>query len=273
MTELEQLVLRLASEIDQRRYGKYRGFVADNRDPEQRGRLKLIVPSVLADQVTDWALPCMPFGGLGQQGLFAIPDRNAQVWVEFEEGDIDRAIWTGTFWQSSADIPEGAAREQPTTRVLQTASGHILQFDDEQGNERIHLRHPANADVTIEPDGSITLTDASGNTLRIDATAKQVSLEHENGSRLTMSENGTSVEESSGNRIDMDGSGISVEGHRVVVKGGQVSLGEQGGEPLIKGQSFLAMFMSHTHTGVSGPTSPPLPQDALTSLSAKVTTT
>lgn len=276
MNEFDHVMLRLAKEADQCRYGKYRGFVADNQDPEYRGRLKVKVPSVLEDQITDWALPCLPFGGLSKQGLFAIPERDAQVWVEFEEGDIDRPLWTGTFWQRGQDVPRGAARTQPSTRVLQTPSGHVLRFDDEQGEERIHLEHCADADLVIEPDGTIVITDASGNTLRMDVSAKQVTLRHSDGSQLAMNQSGTTVEEASGNRITMDASGISVEGHRVVVKGGQVSLGEMGGEPLIKGQSFLAMFMTHRHTVaplVGGPTSPPVPQGEMSTLSTKVTST
>ncbi len=276
MDEMKETVLRLADEIDRRRYGKYRGFVVDNQDPDTLGRLTLRVPSVLADQVTDWALPCMPFGGLGQQGWFGVPEPEAQVWVEFEEGDINRPIWTGTFWQRGADLPEGAAKASPTTRMMQTPGGHIIRFDDEKGQERIVLRHPADADLVIDPDGSITLTDPSGNTMRVDASAERVTLEHGNGSRLTMSQSGTSIEESSGNRIDLDASGITVEGHRVLVKGAQVSLGDMGGEPLIKGQSFLTMFMTHRHTVaplVGGPTSPPVPQGEMSTLSSKVTTT
>ena len=54
----------IARQQTRRYYGKYRGFVTDNADPEQRGRLKVRVPSVLGDAETGWALPCLPFGGL-----------------------------------------------------------------------------------------------------------------------------------------------------------------------------------------------------------------
>ena len=101
----------------------------------------------LADQETDWALPCLPYGGFDQQGMFMVPQVDAQVWVEFEEGDIHRPIWVGTFWQQESDVPEDAAREEPTTRMLQTKSGHILQFDDEEGEEQFRLFHPADAEM------------------------------------------------------------------------------------------------------------------------------
>ena len=92
---LEETLIRLARLIDEKRYGKYPGIVTDNKDPQKRGRLKLLVHSVLADQDTDWALPCLPYGGAAQQGMFMVPEVDAPVWVEFEEGDIHRPIWVG----------------------------------------------------------------------------------------------------------------------------------------------------------------------------------
>jgi hypothetical protein len=42
---------------DDKYYGIYRGIVADNNDPEESGRVKLIVPQVLGQSVTSWAWP------------------------------------------------------------------------------------------------------------------------------------------------------------------------------------------------------------------------
>ena len=66
-------------------FGKYRGRVEKNVDPERLGRLQLSVPVVLQDVSTGWALPCVPYAGPGV-GLFAIPPVGASVWVEFEGG-------------------------------------------------------------------------------------------------------------------------------------------------------------------------------------------
>ena len=90
---MEDTVVELFTEVAEKRYGKYRGFVVDNQDPQKRGRLRLSVPSVLGDQETDWALPCLPYGGIDQQGMFFVPEIDSQVWTEFEEGDISRPIW------------------------------------------------------------------------------------------------------------------------------------------------------------------------------------
>ena len=273
---MQETLVKLTRELEEKRYGKYRGFVTANEDPQRRARVRMHIPSVLGDQESDWALPCSPFGGAGGYGFFAVPEPGAQLWVEFEEGDVHRPIWTGTFWLQSDDVPEQAARNKPTTRLLQTPAGHILQFDDQDNQERFRLHHPADAEIVIDPHGGIALTDANDANLRIDAEGRRIVLEDANGNTLTMSESGTTVEDANGNRIEMSGSGITVDGQQILVRGSQVQLGDRGGEPVIKGQSFLSLFMTHRHTVaplVGGPTSPPIPQGEMSTLSTKVTTT
>jgi len=97
-------------------------------------------------------------------------------------------------------------------------------------------------------------------------------LEDANGNSMTMNSSGTTVEDSNGNTIEMAASGITVKGAKVVVEGQQVMLGGSGGEPIIKGQSFLTLFMTHMHPSAMGPTGPPVPQGEMSSLSMKVMT-
>jgi len=238
------------------------------------GRLRLTVPSVLGEAISGWALPALPFGGLADQGLFVIPEVGAQIWVEFEAGNLSQPIWTGTFWQAAGDPPGEAALSPPTTRVFKTPSGHTLQFDDKEGEEKFRLAHPAGTETTIDENGTVIIADPQGNTLTLDANNNEVVLEDANGNTLTMNSSGTTVEDSNGNKIEMAASGITVKGTQVVVEGQQVMLAGSGGEPIIKGQSFLTLFATHIHTSspTGGPTSPPIPQGEMSTLSMKVMT-
>lgn len=271
MTELEKDMARLARHIDERRFGKYRGFVQDNADPDQAGRLRLRIPSVLGDEETDWALPCVPFAGPGY-GFFAIPDPGAMVWVEFEEGDIDRPIWTGGVWKGQEQLPEGAARETPNSRLWRTPGGHQLRFDDEPGEERCQLSHAGGAELTLEPEGAVRLTDPGGSTLVLDSREGEVRVEDASGNRLVLSHTGTLVEDVSGNRIEMGPAGITLDSFRVVVNGSMVTLAGDGGEPLIKGTSFLTLFATHIHPTSMGPSGPPIPQGEFSTLSMQTMT-
>lgn len=90
-----------------RYYGKYRGSVVNNLDPMQLGRVQVSVPRVLGDGRMAWAMPCVPYAGSGV-GLFAVPPVGANVWVEFEAGDIDKAILAGCFW-ATGEVPASPA--------------------------------------------------------------------------------------------------------------------------------------------------------------------
>jgi len=270
---MEEVLLRIAKKLEQKRYGKFRGVVADNQDPEQRGRLKLQVPAVLGKQKTDWALPCLPFGGDAGCGWFAVPKVGAQVWVEFEEGDIQRPIWTGTFWPQQNQVPKEAQKSDPTTYLFQTPAGHVLQFDDASGKERFRLLHPSKAQVLIDHQGVMTLTDAQGSKITLDAQNSEIVVADVNGNTITLSASGTTVEDVNGNKLEMAASGVKVQAQQVVIQGGQVMLGGQGGEPVIKGQSFLTLFATHTHPVSGGSSGPPVPQGEMSTLSTKVLTT
>lgn len=109
-------------------YGKYRGKVSNNFDPERKGRIQVVVPEVLGDGRLSWALPCVPFAGPGV-GFFALPPIDANVWVEFEGGDPDVPIWSGCFWDSG-QVPAKLATSQMTVLKTQAVT---LQLSDVAG--------------------------------------------------------------------------------------------------------------------------------------------
>jgi hypothetical protein len=123
-------------------FGKYRGKVVNNADPQQLGRLQVTVPDVLG-QTLGWAMPCVPFAG-PQSGFFAMPSVGANVWVEFEGGDPGFPIWTGCFW-SPGEMPPHAG--MPHVKLFKTdyaqvkiddvANTLVLEIDTESGNLRL----------------------------------------------------------------------------------------------------------------------------------------
>lgn len=114
-------------------YGKYRGTVVNNIDPEQRGRIQALVPDVLGLTSSSWALPCVPIAGKAE-GTFMVPQIGAAVWIEFEQGDSDYPIWTGGFWGSAAEVPPLALAPPPIPPgqniVIQTTLQNMLAISD-----------------------------------------------------------------------------------------------------------------------------------------------
>jgi uncharacterized protein involved in type VI secretion and phage assembly len=146
----DRIVARLIERVEGRYFGKYRGQVTDNNDPDNLGRVKASVPRLLGDEETGWALPAFVYGGTSEQGLFAVPDIGAGVWIEFEGGDLSYPIWSGT-WFTSGAIPESA---QAGKKVFKTKSGHKMVFDDDGG--------------------SIEITDSNGNSVSMDSNTVKI---------------------------------------------------------------------------------------------------
>jgi uncharacterized protein involved in type VI secretion and phage assembly len=120
----DQLLADVAEHIRTRFYGKYRGVVTDV-DGETM-RLKARVPAVLGDQVTGWAMPCVPYAG-PQVGIAFLPESGSGVWIEFEGGDVSFPIWVGCYWRDGEIPPE--AKADAKTIISQTVK---LVLDDGQ---------------------------------------------------------------------------------------------------------------------------------------------
>ena len=141
-------------------FGLYRGVVTNVNDPENLGRVRAKVHELLGDtDETDWAFPCVPFGG-GGAGWLMLPKTNDAVWIAFEAGDLSRPVWLG-FWFNRTDTPpEGAG---PDIRVLRSKAGHRIEFGDAEGEERLRISHPAGTVIEMDADGDVSLIESGGN--------------------------------------------------------------------------------------------------------------
>jgi hypothetical protein len=166
-TRIDELLARLVQRVEGRYFGKYRGQVTDNNDPDNLGRIKAKVPRVLSDEETGWALPAFIYGGATDQGLFALPDVGAGVWIEFEGGDLSYPIWSGT-WFTSGDIPESA---QAGKKVFKTKSGHKIVLDDDGGT--LEIADSNGNSVTMD---ASTVKIAAGGAVKVVIDATQIEL-------------------------------------------------------------------------------------------------
>jgi len=81
-------------------YGKYRGVVIDTLDPLGMCRIRARVQSAYRDTESSWALPCLPFADKNIAVKY-IPSVGSLVWIEFENGDSNFPICTGSFYSQS----------------------------------------------------------------------------------------------------------------------------------------------------------------------------
>jgi hypothetical protein len=155
-------------------FGKYRGKVESNNDPRQLGRLQVSVPAVLGATKLPWAMPCVPYAG-NKVGFFALPPKGANLWVEFEGGDIDYPIWTGCFWDAN-EMPVKPAIA--TTKMLKTESIE-LRLNDAKGAGGVTLKVGSpgvSVPITINATSNGVQITMQGAKLRLTPTAIDLTL-------------------------------------------------------------------------------------------------
>jgi uncharacterized protein involved in type VI secretion and phage assembly len=147
-------------------FGKHRGTVVQNIDPEQRGRIQVLVPDVSGVLPSSWAMPCVPVAGKGM-GTFVLPQIGAGVWIEFEQGDPEYPIWTGGFWGLAAEVPVLALAGNPLSpsMVFQTGLQNSLSISDLPGpTGGIMLKSSTGAMIVVN-DLGITISNGKGATI------------------------------------------------------------------------------------------------------------
>jgi len=120
-----------------RYYSVYPAEVADIRDPEKRGRIKVRSKPLWDNDTHDyWA---EPFGMMntGGQGDFFIPAVGDRVWVQFTNGDQRFPVWSYAINKESiANLYDNAGN--PVGKVVQTAK-HRLELNDSTNKTVITL--------------------------------------------------------------------------------------------------------------------------------------
>jgi hypothetical protein len=114
--------------------GRFKGIVVNNVDPLQMGRLLVQVPDVLGSDPCIWAESASPLSGT-TMGLYMVPPLNSGVWIEFQQGDTDYAMWTGCWRGSPKDLPPLALAAPPATPpiVLGTPGQNAIVISDVPG--------------------------------------------------------------------------------------------------------------------------------------------
>lgn len=255
--ELMDLVRKFGFEYFGVFYGNYRGVVVDNRDPQKLGRVKLKVPQIASDnKVEYWAWPKgQPAGA--DFGDFVIPPKGSPVWVEFENGDPRRPIYSGGHWgKSYGATPEESRMAEPKNRVRKSEKW-IFEMDDSSGN-KIKASNKSNGDkfelngrdFNVEVGGDVNIT-CSGDKI-VDVSGDQ---------QETVT--GNSVENITGNKaitcntfgitaiqpgtFNLGGVSLSYDGSSLTIQAGSVIFIVSTSGVIIQGRNFL----DHTHDGVA----------------------
>jgi uncharacterized protein involved in type VI secretion and phage assembly len=217
---LSRLISLFQEKVENRYYGKYRGIVESNEDGKHMGRLLVKVPSIMGDKVIGWAMPCFPYGGGQDRGVYMVPEKDDGVWVEFEAGNLSYPVWSGV-WHAKDETPKGVenASPEPALKIIKSKSGNILQMSDAEGSESISLIDKSGNKIVMKSE-SLSVTDKSGNKVTMSASSVEVDA----GTRdLKLKGNNVSIEATT--ELKLKGMTVSVEGSgAVTIKGATVDL-------------------------------------------------
>jgi uncharacterized protein involved in type VI secretion and phage assembly len=157
---------------DDRKFsGLYKGVVVSNVDPYKYGRLLVRVEDVLGSDPCIWAEPATPLAGLAS-GQYSVPLPQSGVWIQFINGDLDRAVWTG-FWRGGAgEVPPAAQAAPPGTPqiVLGTPGQNCLLISDlpgPTGGILLQLHTPAGPYIKLYEGGVEIGASAAGPVIRV----------------------------------------------------------------------------------------------------------
>jgi uncharacterized protein involved in type VI secretion and phage assembly len=154
--------LRTAETESSRVFDPVIGIVTDNKDPSKLGRVKLKIP-ILSDQDSTYWCPIIMLGAGKNRGWFFIPEKDDEVLVMFEHGDLNRPLVVGALWNGKDKPPDKNPGGNPR-RVLKSRLGSKITFDDDKkqliiedgvGKGKITFDSQANK-ITIEAiDGDV----------------------------------------------------------------------------------------------------------------------
>lgn len=160
------------------------GRVIDRVDPLNAGRLKVRIIGVhsaeMDDDVLPWALVNQPINSAAFSGVGSSPTGvlvGSQVWGHFLDGPGQQMpLIVGTIGGLTDDTPDihelargvnnldkgtqgleppsqyGA--KYPFNKTITTEGGHVIEYDDTPGAERLHFYHRTGTYSEFNPDGS-----------------------------------------------------------------------------------------------------------------------
>lgn len=123
--------IRAAETEGSRVYEPLIGLVTDNKDPSKLGRVKVKLPVLHKDETTFWC-PIIMLGAGKNRGWFFIPEKDDEVLVMFEHGDLDHPVVVGALWNGKDKPPDKNDDGGNKRRLIKSRAGSKIIFDDDE---------------------------------------------------------------------------------------------------------------------------------------------
>jgi uncharacterized protein involved in type VI secretion and phage assembly len=156
-----------------RYYGVYPALVTDIVDPDGQGRVQVRLPWSPDDNGGSyriWARLATLMTG-SDRGTWFIPDVDDEVLISFAAGDPRRPFVVGALWNGQDAPPEtmDSAGDNNIKSIVSRQGIHIT-MDDSSGQEKLILETPQQRIVVDDGGRSVEITDANGNSVRMESS-------------------------------------------------------------------------------------------------------
>lgn len=196
------------------------GIVADNRDPECLGRVRVQLDLLSPGCVSPWYQMSGRWTG-GGHGFWTLPDIGTQVLVAFPAGDKSHGIVLGSLYDEKHLPPETSSEKKADSILLQTRN-HRIEITDDAGKEGISIESAAGKmRCVLDKKNGIQIANELGN-IKINcrklktASGNNVEL---NGKKVSVSCDGaTGTKSGKGTKITCD-KNVGMEGKNIKLNG------------------------------------------------------
>lgn len=143
---------------------RWTGKVIDNDDPDQYGRVKVMIIGKyenIPEVAIPWAIPDVSFVG-GTNGSFVVPEIDTYVRGYFDQGDIHKPVYdsiafsTAPFDPLNTDNVIDRTEDYPNKIVFfETNQADYLTLNKSSGE--LLFMHRSGFNITIDADGTLTI--------------------------------------------------------------------------------------------------------------------
>lgn len=207
---------RILQKID----GVVVGVVTNNKDPDNKGRVKVKIPMLTQESETDWVRIATLMGGKERGSLF-IPEVDDEVLLAFHMGDVSQPFVVGSLWNDKAKPPSGKD-DKNNVRKLVSRAGHELTFGDKQGDESVSIVTKKGLKLELaDKKEEITVQDKQGSNKIMIKGASAGEIEIKTGTtKITINSKGDATVEST-KKLTLKSTEIAIEATaKLSLKGG-----------------------------------------------------
>jgi hypothetical protein len=150
-----------------------------------------------------WAPLAVPLAG-GGRGAWFMPERDDEVLVAFDHGEFDHPFVLGFLWNGAQRPPADGI--DASVRRLRTVSGHVVDFVDSGGSEKILIKSQGGHEIEMKDTApaSVHVKTTGGQEIDLEDVPPTIALRTAGGAQIVITDTPPGI------TISMAGSSVSM---------------------------------------------------------------